>query len=158
MEKFKKEVYEELPKLLEVVKAGAIEKEMGVSSGWISMRLNKHQNGKYSIRQFNMSDIEKLNKGMWQLAKKISNINIPYSEDRTTCIKNLKASLKSLFIFKLAEDKMKWTEYEFKIRMMASQHAKYRPQLTEDDLQQLSIGAREVAMRMLSIEYILKED
>lgn len=157
MEKFKKEVYEELPKLLEVVKAGAIEKEMGVSSGWISMRLNKHQNGKYSIRQFNISDIEKLNKGVWQLASKLSNINIPYSEDRTTCIKNLKESLKPLFIFKLAEDKMKWTDYEFKIRMMASQHAKYRPQLTEDDLQQLSIGAREVAMRMLSIEYFLKE-
>lgn len=156
--RFKKEVYSELPKLLEVVKAGAIEKEMGVVSGWVSLRLNRVQNGKYSTRRFTQSDVEKLNNGMWALAEKLATVIVPYSSDRLEGVKFLKKSLKSLFINKLAKEKLGWEQFDLSSRMLTGASARYRPQFTESDIEQLTIGAREVATRMLSIEYILGEE
>lgn len=155
--RFKKGVYAELPKLLETVKAGAIEKEIGVCSGWVSSRLNRAQNGKYSIRKFNEADVEKLNQGIWSLAQKLIAINIPYSDDRAECVKQVKESLKTLFINSLAKEKLGWEKFDLSSRMFTGATAKYRPQFTESDIEQLSIGARELAMRMLSIEYVLDE-
>lgn len=62
--KIKKGVYSELPKLVKLVKKSAIEKEMGVSNGWFSMRLNHSRSGNH-IYKFTLSDMDKLNQGIW---------------------------------------------------------------------------------------------
>lgn len=156
--RLKKEVYSNLPKMLEVVKASAIEKEMGVSSGWISLRLNHTQNGKYSIRRFTQNDVDKLNKGIWSLAEKLSTIIIPYSSDRAEGVRLVKEYLSPLFINKLAKEKLGWEQFDLSSRMLTGVSAKYRPQFTKNDIEQLTIGAREVSTRMFSVEYILSEE
>lgn len=156
--KIQKGVYAELPKLLEYVKAGAIEKEMGVSSGWISMRLNRTQNGKYSVRKFNAADMAKLNSAIWKLAEKLMVVNVPYSPDRATCSAYVKISLKDVFVSVLAENKLGWTKTELAYRTSTGASMKYRPQFTEEDLEKLTIGVRELAVRMMSYEYFLDQE
>ena len=156
--KIQKGVYAELPKLLEFVKAGAIEKEMGVNSGWISMRLNRTQNGKYSVRKFNAADMAKLNSGIWKLAEKLMVVNVPYSPDRATCSAYVKIALKDVFVKSLAAKKLGWNRNELSHRMSIGASAKYRPQFTESDLETLTIGVRELAVWMMSYEYFLDQD
>ena len=95
--KIKKGVYAELPKLCKLVRTGAIEKEIGVRSGWLSMRLNHSMAGK-RIYRFSSSDIDKLNHGIWQLAQKLSMITFSYIEDRTEFVEGIKDALKPFYI------------------------------------------------------------
>ena len=156
--KIQKGVYAELPKLLEFVKAGAIEKEMGVNSGWISMRLKRAQNGKYSVRKFSVADVAKLNSGIWKLAEKLMVVNVPYSPDRVTCSAYVKISLKDVFIGALAKKKFGWDKRELAHRTSVGTSTKYRPQFTESDLETLTIGVRELAVWMMSYEYFLDQE
>ena len=155
--KIKKEVYAELPKLAKLVKKGAIEKEMGVNSGWLSTRLNRSPNGS-SVRKFTPSDIDRLNQGIWQLAQKLSKITFTYCEDRTEYVQGIKEALKAFFIAELCLQKLGLEALAVQNRMSTGVIAMYRPRFTQSELERLSLGIRELAVQMLSVEYYLDED
>lgn len=158
MEKFKKGVYAELPKLLEVVKAGAIEKEMGVCSGWISARLRCSHNGPNSIRTFRGNDIDKLNQGIWSLGEKLMQTNIVWSSERTECSKNVKEGLKRLFINKITKKRLNFTKAQTSMYMALGARNKYNSVFSESQIQQLIMEAREIGLMMLSTEYYMDKD
>lgn len=155
MERFKKGVYADLPKLLEVVKAGAIEKEIGVCSGWISARLRCAPNGPNSIRTFRGNDIDKLNQGIWSLGEKLMQTNIVWSSERTECAKNVKEGLKRLFINKITKKRLNFTKGQTCMYMALGARNKYNSVFSESQIQQLIMEAREIGLSMLSTEYYM---
>ena len=56
-DKIRQEVYQYLPELLKYVKSKALAAEMGKSIQWLTSRINRQKNGKYSIRQFRPEDM-----------------------------------------------------------------------------------------------------
>ena len=157
-ERIKKGVYAELPKLVEIIKVGAIEREMGVISGWVSAKLKNTRNGKYSVRKFSEDDVRRLNEGVWRLADKLMRVKVEYSPDRATCAANVKEALKDVFMKELALRKLGWSKIELGVRTSVGASMKYRPQFTEADVEALTIGVREVAVAMLAYEYFLDKE
>lgn len=158
MERFKKGVYAELPKLLEVVKAGAIEKEMGVCSGWISARLRCISNGANSFRTFRGNDIDKLNQGIWSLGEKLMQTNIVWSPERTECVINVKNGLKNLFIIELAKRRLNLSKSQLSMYTTLGLKSKRYFVFSELQIQQLIMEAREIGLTMLSTEYYMDKD
>lgn len=158
IEKIRKGVYAELPKLLEVVKAGAIEKEMGVTNGWISGRLNHAKNGPYSVRSFRGDDIDKLNRGVWALGEKLMRANIAWSADRKECVTNVKSGLKQLFIKEIAKRKLNITKVQMDMYMSLGARSRRNSLLSEEQVQRLVMGVREVGLLMVSTEYYMDEE
>lgn len=158
LEKIKKGVYAELPRLLEVVKAGAIEKEMNEFSGWISLRLRRLKNGPNSFRAFRDNDVEKLNQGIWQLGEKLMNTTIVWNPDRKECVANVKQGLKSVFIKEIARRKLGITKSQMDMYMSVGGRGYRRSLLSEEQVESLTMGVREVGLQLLSTEFYLDEE
>lgn len=156
-ERVKLEVYEHLPKLLETVKATAICAEINTTSQWLNGKLKRAPSSKYSTRKFTQIDIEKLNEGIWSLARKLSVANVEYTDNRQEVIDQIKNNLSGVFLKSIAVKKMGWTESKLKIYMVKSSAKGNYLTFSKNDVQQLVLAVREVAMRMLSIEYCLEE-
>lgn len=158
IEKIRKGVYAELPKLLEVVKIGAIAREAGVSHGWVSGRLHRAPNGPYCIRKFREGDMEKINRGLWALGEKLMAVNIPWSADRKECVTTLKETLKDVFVSELISRKLGITLVRVSMYMTMSEGKTRRPQFSEEEIQQIMMGVREIGLRLVSTELYLDEE
>lgn len=158
-EKIKLGVYQHLPELLKYVKAGAIEKEMGVYTGWVSSRLC-HAIGKKGkfIWKFTELDVQKLNQGISQLSDKLMNTNIEYSEDRIQSAQNVKQAFNSLLMIPIALDKLGWKRNYIAMRTTLSAGKEKRPSFTAADIQQITLCIRQIGMYMHSIEYYLDQE
>lgn len=155
--KIKMEVYASLPELLEFVKSTAICAEFGSHSSWLHGRLNKVKNGAYSTRRFASGDMVKLNGAIASLAHKLAEVDITYNEDRQLVIDQIKERLSAVFLKQIAVRKMGWTESKFKSCMVNSNSKGRYMTFTKADIQQLVLAVREVAVRMLSVEYYIEE-
>lgn len=157
-EKIKLGVYQHLPKLLKCVKAGAIEREMNEYNGWISVRLNHAFNGRKGVRKFYAHEVDKLNQAIWQLADKLMNTNIEYSEDRTLCAQNVKQAFNSLLMMQVVSDKLGWKSNYIAMRTTLGKDCHKRPKFSEADVQQATLCIRQIGMYMHSIEYYLDQE
>lgn len=154
----KMDVYESFPELMEVVKATAICREVGVTSAWLNGKLHRNANSKYSIRKFSAEDVQKLNEGVWSVARKLMAANIEYSEDRQLVIDQIKERYADVFMKQIAIQKMGWSEGKIKSCMVKSSSKGRYMTFGKQEVQQLVLAMREVAARMLSIEYCVSED
>ena len=155
--RIKMEVYASLPELLEYVKATAICAEFGSHATWITSRLNKIKNGPYSVRKFTPADMPKLNEAIWSLANKLAVIDITYSDERQEVIEQVREKMSPVFINNIAARKMGWTGTKFRCCMVNSNSKGRYMTFTQADIQQLVLAVREIAMRMLSVEYYVEE-
>lgn len=154
--KIKKEIYAHLPEVLRLVKAGALEREMGVRNPYISSRLNRNQNGPYSKRSFKPADVELLNRGMWSLGHKLLQMELTYIGDYPQCIKHLKDTLKDLFLQQLIQDACGLTKTDVHMRMLTGAASKGRRRLTADDYERITLAARQVGITLLSTEFYVE--
>lgn len=154
--KIKKEIYAHLPEVLRLVKAGALEREMGVRNPYISSRLNRNQNGPYSIRSFKPSDVELLNRGMWSLGQKLLQVELTYTGERDTDVPHLKQQLQDLFIKALIQDALGISEIAVRMRMLTGANGKYRKSFTAADYERLTLAVRQVGITLLSTEFYVE--
>lgn len=157
-EKVKLGIYQHIPELLKTVKASAICAEAGMTIQLFNNKLHHTANSKYSVRKFSQSDVELINNGIWALAEKLSVVSIEYSENRQGVIDQIKNRLSGIFLKSVAVNKMGWTETKFKSCMVKTSSKGRYMTFTEADIQQLILSVREIAMRMLSIEYYLAQE
>lgn len=157
-EKIKLGVYQHLPELLKYVKAGAIEKEMDEYNGWLSVRLNHAFNGRKGVRKFYAHEVDKLNQTIWQLADKLMNTNIEYSEDRTLCAQNVKQAFAPLMMIQVATDKLGWKVNYIAMRITLGSSSRKRQSFSAADVQQITLCIRQLGMYMHSIEYYLDQE
>lgn len=85
-------------------------------------------------------------------------ITFSYIEDRTEFVKGIKEALKPFFIAELCRLKLGLEGLALQNRMAIGVKAMYRPRFTQSDLERLSLGIREIAVQMLSVEYYLDEE
>ena len=154
----KMDVYTNLPELMEVVKGTAICREIGVTSAWLNGKLHQNVNTKYSVRKFSEDDVCKLNEGVWAVARKLMDATIEYSEDRQAVIDQVKERYADVFLKQVAIRKMGWSEGKIKSCMVKTSSKGRYMTFGKQELQQLTLANREVAARMLSIEYCVSED
>ena len=157
-EKIRQEVYQHLPELLKYVKSKAVASEMGKSEQWFTSRINRQKNGKYSIRQFHPEDMEPLNNAIGRIANRLLAVTINYSECRQDVIDEIRVKLNELFIKPLAVNKMGWSPAKIRVCMANSESKGNHLTFTVSDVQQITLAVREIAMRMLSIEYYLEQE
>lgn len=157
-EKIRQEVYTHLPELLKFVKSKAVAAEMGKSIQWFTSRVNRQKNGKYSIRQFRPEDMELLNKAIERIANRLLNTTINYSDNRQEVIDEIRAKLNVLFFKSIVVNKMGWTDSKLRVTMANSTTKGHILTFTASDVQQITLAVREIAMRMLSIEYYLDQE
>lgn len=154
-ERVKFGIYEGLPELLEAVKGTALCAEIGKVAEWMNSRLKRRKNGPYSIRKFTESDVQLVNQAVWSLGKKLSDVTIEYSTDRQVVIDQIKEKLAPVFLTYVAVKKMGWSDKKFKHRMVNSSAKGSYLSFTESDVQQIVLSVREIAARMLSMEFYL---
>lgn len=157
-EKIKQEVYTHLPELLKYVKSKAVAAEMGKHVQWLVSRINRQKNGKYSIRQFRPEDMEPLNQAIERIANRLLAVTINYKDDRQEVIDEIRSKLNELFIKSVIVYKMGWTDTKAKSCMVNSSSKGHHLTFTASDVQQITLSVREIAMRMLSIEYYLDQE
>lgn len=157
-EKVKLGIYQHIPELLKTIKASAVCAEVGMTIQLFNNKLHHTTNGKYSVRKFSQSDVDLINKGVWALAEKLSVVSIEYSEDRQEVIDQIKAKLSGVFLKSVAMHKMGWSETKFKSCMVRTSSKGQYMTFTKEDVQQLTLSVREIAMRMLSVEYYLDQE
>lgn len=157
-EKIRQEVYKNLPELLQYVKSKAVAAEMGKSEQWFTSRINRQKNGKYSIRQFHPEDMEPLNQAIGRIANRLLAVTINYSECRQDVIDEIRVKLNELFIKSIVVYKMGWTDSKLRVTMANSTNKGHILSFTAADVQQITIAVREIAMRMLSVEYYLEQE
>lgn len=157
-DKIRQEVYQYLPELLKYVKSKAVAAEMGKSIQWLTSRINRQKNGKYSIRQFRPEDMELLNKAIERIANRLLAVTINYSDDRQEVIDEIRSKLNELFIKSIVVDKMGWTDSKLRVTMSNSTSKGHILSFTASDVQQITLSVREIAMRMLSVEYYLEQE
>lgn len=154
--KIKKEIYAHLPEVLRLVKAGALEREMGVRNPYISSRLNRNQNGPYSIRSFKPTDVELLNRGMWSLGQKLLQVELTYTGERDTDVPHLKQQLQDIFILKLSEETFGYSNNATSVRLLTGKSAARRPHFTAADYERLTLAVRQVGITLLSTEFYVE--
>ena len=154
--RIKLEVYAHLPELTEYVKSTAICREIGVTPAWLNGKLHRNVNTKYSIRKFSEDDVRRLNEGVWSVASRLMDTTIDYSEDRQLVIDQIKGKYACLFLKSIAVKKMGWTESKFKSCMVNSSANGNFMKFSKQDVQQFVLAVREVAVRMLSVEYYVE--
>ena len=147
-------IYEGLPIMLKAVKGTALCEEIGKNSQWMSGRLNRSKNGLYSIRQFTESDVHLVNKAVWSLGKKLSEVSIEYSTNRQVVIDQIKLKLSAVFLNYIAVKEMEWSEKKFKTCMVNTKAKGKYASFTEYDVQQIICAVHKLAVKMLSIEFI----
>lgn len=157
-DKIRQEVYQYLPELLKYVKSKAVAAEMGKSEQWFTSRINRQKNGKYSIRQFRPEDMELLNKAIGRIANRLLTVTINYSDDRQEVIDEIRSKLNELFIKSIVVYKMGWTDSKLRVTMANSTNKGHILSFTASDVQQITLAVREIAMRMLSVEYYLDQE
>ena len=155
--KIKKGINAYLPVVLDIVKAGAIEKQIGACRCYISIRLHKHKNGPYSIRSFKQNDVDNINKGMQLLGDKLIKTNIAYTGDRITDILSLKEALSDVFITKLIESALGYDQAAILNRTTIGKTCHNRKRFTEEEFEKITMAVRQVGMMLLSIEFYLDE-
>lgn len=155
--KIKKGINAYLPVVLDIVKAGAIEKQIGACSSYISIRLHKQKNGPYSIRSFKQNDVDNINKGMQLLGNKLIKVNIAYTGDRITDILSLKEALSDVFIVKLIESSLGYNKTAIVNRTTVGKTCYNRKRFTEEEFEKITMAVRQVGMMLLSIEFYLDE-
>lgn len=156
--KIRQEVYQNLPELLKYVKSKAVAAEMGKSIQWLTSRVNRQKNGKYSIRQFHAEDMELINKAIERIANRMLAVTINYSDDRQEVIDEIRGKLNELFIKSIIVYKMGWTDTKAKNCMANSSSKGRHLTFTPCNVQQITLAVREIAQRMLSIEYYLEQE
>ena len=156
--KIRQEVYQNLPELLKYVKSKAVASEMGKSIQWFTSRVNRQKNGKYSIRQFHAEDMELINKAIERIANRMLSVTINYSDDRQEVIDEIRSKLNELFINPFIVSKMGWSAAKVRVCMANSSSKGHYLTFTASDIQQITLAVREMAMRMLSVEYYLEQE
>lgn len=155
-DKIRQEVYQHLPELLKYVKSKAVAAEMGKPEHWFTPRVNRQKNGKYSVRQFRPEDMELLNKAIENIANRLLTVTINYSDNRQEVVDEIRSKFKELFIKSIIVYKMGWSDGKCKSCMCNSTNKGHYLTLTASDVQQITLAVREIAMRMLSVEYYLE--
>lgn len=158
LERIKQGVYAELPRLLELLKAGTIEKEIGVCNGWISCRLHHAPIRQTSVCKFREEDIRILNEGIWRIAERLMTINIVYSDDRNECSRRIKEALKPLFAMNIAVSALGLLKSDVSIRFSTGASCVKRQRFSEEHVQKLVLFVRQLAMCMMSIEFYIDEE
>lgn len=157
-EKIKQEVYTHLPELLKYVKSKAVAAEMGKHVQWLVSRVNRQKNGKYSIRQFRPEDMELLNKAIERMANRLLAVTINYSDVRQEVVDEIRSKLNELFIKPFIVSRTGWSEAKVRVCLANSASKGHHLAFTASDVQQITLAVRELAMRMLSVEYYLEQE
>lgn len=150
-------IYAELPKILEIVKGCAIEREIGMKKSGISTKLTHASCGPYTKARITEADVPKLNSAIWSLGRKLSTLTVEYSYDRNILIPRIKEAFSALFILKLAVQTLGITTAVAGKRMSLGASYANLPTFTEDEVVRLTFAARQIAMRLLSTEFYLDE-
>ena len=155
--KIKKGIYAELPSITETVKQGAIVKAAGLRPSFISDKLNHTNDGRGYAAKFSLSDVQKVNEGLWKLGEQLVNLQIGFSEDHNTMRLIVKEALNALFLKVFLIRVLKMEEYAVRSLMYRVEVKRQRGRFTPEMVEKLTLAAREVGVRLLSTELYLDE-
>ena len=138
-----------------MVKTIAITREMGVSDAWIANKQN-HNIILASGEEFGFAkqDMKKINDALHSIGERLLHTQIRYSNDRDAVISQIKDVLsvvKSSYIYDTLGKKKRW----FESRLAKPSPAGKKSSFSEDDITNINLIIKGIAINVLSIEVTL---
>lgn len=147
-------IYEGLPLILEKINCVALSSVIGKSDSWIRNKLG-HYVIKGKAKEFILTDLELINKGLILLGDEIMQNLVIYEEDREEVIEQIKelrklVSMQYVCVEVLKENK-RWMDSRMRHRPEGGKVCSFK----EDDIHAINKAAMQIANELKSTELVL---
>lgn len=153
-EKLKANVYQALPLIFEKIKVVALEKVMGRTDAWVTMRLHNNMMGGKPL-SFSEDDLVLVNRGLEKLGEQIAGVLVQFSDDRDAVIAGIRNANIYIAMPYIYEEVWKKDRQWFANRMRKRKPGGKASSFKEEDILKMNMAIMQIANELRSIELTL---